>query len=323
MRWRRDQNTVHESVIMRYYDAMSTSSSSDHNIADLQLVLISGLAGSGYSTALNVLEDIGFSAVDNLPLAMIDQLISIEVETSGHKLAVSLDGRTTGFDVDGLVQLMDDIKRRLGDAAKLVFLSASEDELYRRFNATRRQHPLSAISKNDDDASSDLRQAIAEDWVRMAPVQAIADIAIDTSNTNPTDFRSALLGQLKIIPHAAIPVHISSFSYRAGVPVDADMVFDMRFLDNPHWHQDLAKQTGLDDGVQSYLKASGNFNDAMDTITKLVAMALPQFSCEGRPQCVIAFGCTGGRHRSVFSAVTMAEIIQNMGHKVKITHREI
>ena len=282
---------------------------------DLQLVLICGLAGSGYSTALNVLEDNGFSAVDNVPLALVDKLISLEVETASRRLAVSLDGRTSGFDADGLMQLMTDIRRRLGTAAQLVFLSASDDELYRRFNATRRHHPL--------DDGGGLTAAIAEDWRRMAPVRGAADVAIDTSSTSPTDFRAALLGQLKLMPAGPIPIYIQSFSYRGGIPTDADMVLDMRFLDNPHWQPGLAEQTGLDDGVQAFLTASPSFAPAMAALKDMVSLALPRFAQEGRPQFSLAVGCTGGRHRSVFAAVTIAGMVEAMGHAAVIRHRDL
>ena len=282
---------------------------------ELQLVIICGLAGSGYSTALNILEDIGFSAVDNLPLALFDKLISIEIETEGRKLAVSLDGRTSGFDADGLMQLIADTKRRLGDKVRLVFLSASDDAIYRRFNATRRHHPL--------DHQNNLMAAIALDWTRMAPIETIADIAIDTSTSSPSNFRSALLSQLGIAPASAIPVHVQSFSYRGGVPRDADFVLDARFLDNPHWQEGLAALTGLDEKVQGFIATTDAFAPSMQAVKDMLEISLPRFAREGRPQFSIAVGCTGGRHRSVFCAVTIAEITRAMGHDVKISHREL
>jgi UPF0042 nucleotide-binding protein len=283
--------------------------------SDLRLVFISGLAGSGYSTALDILEDIGFSVVDNLPLALIDKLVSTEVEMARRRVAVSLDGRTSGFDAEGLVQLMADIRRRLESSVKLVFLSASDDELYRRFNATRRHHPL--------DTQGDLMAAIADDWARMALVQDSADIAIDTSYASPTDFRRVLLSQLGLAAVDPIPIYIQSFSYREGIPHDADIVLDMRFLDNPHWQSGLAVQTGLDADVQAFLSASSGFNPAMESLEKMLNISLPSFSHQGRPRVSIAVGCTGGRHRSVFVALTLAEMIKKMGHPVDINHREI
>lgn len=295
--------------------AKSSSSPAQDPSPDLKLVLISGIAGSGSSTALNILEDIGFSIVDNLPLALIDKLISIEVEMAGRKVAIALDGRTSGFKASGLMTLMGDIRQRLGDGLKLVFLSASDDELYRRFNATRRHHPL--------DDSGDLMKAIADDWSRMGLIESKADIAIDTSNTNPTDFRALLLSQLGLAPMRRIPIYIQSFSYRNGIPRDADMVLDMRFLPNPHWQSGLAKKTGLDEEVQEFLSSSLGFMPALEAIEKMISISLPALSREGRAQFSIALGCTGGRHRSVAAAISLAKLIEEMGHEVDIKHREL
>ena len=280
-----------------------------------QLVLISGLAGSGYSTALNILEDVGFSAVDNLPVSLLDKLISQEIEMAGRQLAVSLDSRTSGFNPKQMMPLMDDIRRRLGAQVKLVFLSAQEDVIYRRFNATRRHHPL--------DKGGDLMTAIHQDSILMAPIEAIADITIDTSGASPTQFRASLLNQLGLNQTKAMPVLIQSFSYRHGIPQDADMVFDMRFIDNPHWMPELSTQTGLDDDVQAYLASQDSFRDAMGHIEGFLKTALPRFRDEGRPKFSIAVGCTGGKHRSVFSAVTLGEISSAMGFETVITHREL
>jgi UPF0042 nucleotide-binding protein len=165
--------------------------------------------------------------------------------------------------------------------------------------------------------------AIADDWARMALVQDNADIIIDTSSTSPTDFRTALLGQLGLAPMGPTPVYIQSFSYRNGIPQDADMVLDMRFLDNPHWQAGLAAQTGLDAEVQDFLRASPSFAPTMASFEKMLSIALPAFSREGRPKFSVAVGCTGGRHRSVFTALSLAEMIKKMGHPVSVSHREI
>ncbi len=307
---------------MRYNGAMdnATTTSPQEPPKELskeppQLVLISGLAGSGYSTALNVLEDVGYSAVDNLPLALVDKLISIEVETAGRRLAVSLDGRTSGFDERGVLDLMDDIRRRLGHHVKLIFLSAEDDVLYRRFNATRRHHPFNE--------NGDLMAAIREDWAHMAPIEAIADISIDTSGVSPTEFRSSLLSQLGLNDAHQMPVLIQSFSYRFGIPQDADMMFDMRFVENPHWQPGLAAKTGLDKDVQEFLMARQSFQDALTHISGLLKTALPKFNAEGRPKFSIAVGCTGGKHRSVCTAVMLARIINDLGYQTVVSHREI
>ena len=290
-----------------------------------RLVLIAGLAGSGYSTALNILEDAGFSAIDNLPFSLVNQLISLEVETGGRQVAVSLDGRTSGFRVKGLHDLMIDLKNRLPGQVQLVFLTASEQELARRFNATRRHHPLDEHDAAND-AARGLADAIHRDWELMAPIGEIADITIDTTGTNPTNFRSLLLSQLGLgddINPLKMPVFISSFSYRHGIPQDADMVLDMRFLDNPHWQEGLAALTGRDAPVGDFISGNPAFHRWMTALTTLLEETLPRFAQEGRPQFSIAFGCTGGRHRSVFAAETVAQVIRSMGHQVSLNHPQI
>ena len=290
-----------------------------------RLVLIAGLAGSGYSTALNILEDAGFSAIDNLPFSLVNQLISLEVETGGRQVAVSLDGRTSGFRVKGLHDLMIDLKNRLPGQVQLVFLNASEQELARRFNATRRHHPLDEHDAAND-AARGLADAIHRDWELMAPIGEIADITIDTTGSNPTNFRSLLLSQLGLgddINPLQMPVFISSFSYRHGIPQDADMVLDMRFLDNPHWQDGLAALTGRDAPVGDFISGNPAFHRWMTALTTLLEETLPRFAQEGRPQFSIAFGCTGGRHRSVFAAETVAQVIRSMGHQVSLNHRQI
>ena len=290
-----------------------------------RLVLIAGLAGSGYSTALNILEDAGFSAIDNLPFSLVNQLISLEVETGGRQVAVSLDGRTSGFRVKGLHDLMIDLKNRLPGQVQLVFLNASEQELARRFNATRRHHPLDEHDAAND-AARGLADAIHRDWELMAPIGEIADITIDTTGSNPTNFRSLLLSQLGLgddINPLQMPVFISSFSYRHGIPQDADMVLDMRFLDNPHWQDGLAALTGRDAPVGDFISGNPAFHRWMTALTTLLEETLPRFAQEGRPQFSIAFGCTGGRHRSVFAAETVAQVICSMGHQVSLNHRQI
>ena len=287
-----------------------------------QLVLIAGLAGSGSSTGLNVLEDAGFLAVDNLPFSMVNQLISLEVESAGRRLAVSLDSRTSGFNASGLMDLMQDLRRRLKDQVKLVFLTASDQELARRFNATRRHHPLDDHDP-ESPSGNGLEAAIKRDWQLMEPISAIADINIDTSGTNPTHFRNTLLAQLGLIEHQKMAIFVTSFSYRRGLPDDADMVLDTRFLENPYWHPELAPLTGRDAPVQDFIKANPEFDRMMDQLKAMLTHMLPLYAAEGRPKFSIAFGCTGGKHRSVCSCEMASKMLQGLGHDVTIWHREL
>ena len=283
-----------------------------------KLVLITGLAGAGYSTALNVLEDVGYLAVDNLPLALVSQLISIEVETSAKKVAVSIDGRTSGFDGEGLKTLLADARARLGGNMRLVFLTASKDTLYRRYNTTRRHHPL-----NHTGEAESLVGALELDEERMMPLESLADVKIDTSNASPGELRQALLTRLDEMVATPLPVTVESFSYRQGIPSSADMVFDMRFLANPHWQADLSELTGEDSQVQEYIKKDEAFMRFMDRVCDLLGEMLERFSAEGRPHFSVGLGCTGGKHRSVFAAITLAERLEKMGYSVALSHRDI
>lgn len=283
-----------------------------------RLVLVTGQAGAGYSTALNVLEDRGYLAVDNLPLALVSQLLSIEVETAGKKVAVSIDARTSGFDLSSLESFVSDARKRLEGRVQMVFLTASQDELYRRFNATRRSHPLNRTAE-----VSGLKEALELDWQRMAPVERLADANIDTTGTSPAEFRQALLSCIGDLPRSQLPVKVESFSYRKGIPTDADMVLDMRFLENPHWAPGLAEQTGKDAAVQEFIRKDPAFDRFMDGLENLLTEALPRFAGEGRPRFSLATGCTGGRHRSVFAAISIAQRLEQHGYTVRLNHRDV
>ena len=295
-----------------------TQTDQHNKTGERKLVLVTGFAGAGSSTALNILEDIGFLAVDNLPLALVSQLIGLEVETASRKVAVSIDGRTSGFDPKSLATLIADTRARLGDGVMLVFLTASRDELYRRYNATRRLHPLS-----HDGVDETLMEAIDRDSVKMAEVEALADVVIDTTGAAPKQFRQTLLHKLGEEVAAFLPVEITSFSYRHGLPDTADMVLDMRFLENPHWQPGLAAQTGEDDDVQAFILADPCFNSFIDRLIALLDDVLPRYALEGRPRFAIATGCTGGRHRSVFTALTITRRLEEKGYPVSLSHREI
>lgn len=282
---------------------------------DIHLVLVTGVSGAGNSTALKILEDSGWAVVDNLPLALIDPLIAMEVETAGRKLAIGLDARTSGFDIDPVKRLVENVRDRLGNAVRLVFLTASPQDLNRRYNATRRQHPLAH--------NFDLGDAIDHDAKRMQAVAALADISIDTTGLAPADLRRQLLISLEIESNSPIPVKLQSFSYRHGVPESADIVLDMRFAQNPHWTEGLRMQTGMDDDIDSFLKA----DEAVQTVIKhfkaMLAPMLARMSAEGRAQISIAFGCTGGRHRSVWAAEHIRQWLIENGHQASIIHREL
>ena len=283
-----------------------------------KLVLIVGLAGAGYTTALKTLQDKGYLAVDNLPMALLSQLVSLEIEAAGKKVAVSIDGRTSGFDASRFEGLMADLRGRLGDRVGMVYLSASRDELFRRFNATRRHHPLSVGG-----TAEGLTEALELDWQRMEPLNTLADTRIDTTSASPAELRQALFEAIGEVATQPIPIQVQSFSYRKGIPADADLVLDMRFITNPHWNAELAAKTGLDKEVQAFILDDPAFKEGIANLGDFLALALPRYSSEGRPHFYIATGCTGGRHRSVFAALELARMLEGMGHPVSVRHRDI
>ena len=283
-----------------------------------KLVVICGLSGSGLSTASHFLEDAGYTAVDNLPLFLFDQLISREVEANGRHLVVSIDARTSGFTADSLLALMSDIRRRLGDQVMLIFLTTSEAELIRRFNAARRHHPLTRI-----EGIADLASAISRDSERMKSIDAKANLVIDTTGSVPADFRRRLLQEIGADIHELMPIEIKSFSYRDGLPDEVDLVFDMRFLVNPHWSAHLAEATGRDQEVQDFICLDPAFDAFMEHLKKQLDVILPLYQKDGRPQCRIGFGCTGGRHRSVFAAEYVAEYLHGKSYDIRLSHQKL
>jgi UPF0042 nucleotide-binding protein len=260
------------------------------SIASPKLVLVTGVSGAGHSTALKILEDYGFAAVDNLPLALVDSLVALEVETSGRMIAIGLDARTSGFSAVAVKRLVENLRKRLGDGFSMVFIGAAHNDLMRRYNATRRQHPIQD--------QPDLASAINADMARMDAIEPLATVVIDSSG-------------------------LASFSYRHGVPDDADQIVDMRFARNPHWDHQLRDMTGLDDPVAAFLRADTDAMTVLDHIKATLDIMLGRMQAEGRPQMTLGFGCTGGKHRSVWAAREVAGWLSEKGYKVAIRHREL
>ena len=285
------------------------------SIASPKLVLVTGVSGAGHSTALKILEDYGFAAVDNLPLALVDPLVALEVETSGRMIAIGLDARTSGFSAVAVKRLVENLRKRLGNGFSMVFIDAAHNDLMRRYNATRRQHPIQD--------QPDLASAINADMARMDAIEPLATVVIDSSGLAPAGLRRALLGRLGLDDPQLMPVTVVSFSYRHGVPDDADQIVDMRFARNPHWDHQLRDMTGLDDPVAAFLRADTDAMTVLDHIKATLDIMLGRMQAEGRPQMTLGFGCTGGKHRSVWAAREVAGWLSEKGYKVTIRHREL
>ena len=280
-----------------------------------RLILVTGASGAGLSTALKIFEDCGLAAVDNLPLAMIDTLVAMEVEAGGRSLAIGLDARTTGFTVDAVETLVRNLRRKFPESFTVIHLSASHDDLLRRFNATRRQHPLSNIGT--------LTDAISADLDRMTEIMPLADIEIDTSVAKPADLRQSLLSHLGMAETFQVQIRLLSFSYRRRIPDHSDVVIDMRFAENPHWAANLRRLDGRDEEVANFLNEDSVAVGVIESFKSMLAQMLPRMSREGRPLLTVAFGCTGGQHRSVWAAETISSWLREQGYSVKLAHREL
>tara|TARA_B100000575_G_scaffold282227_1_gene273669 strand:- start:637 stop:1515 length:879 start_codon:yes stop_codon:yes gene_type:complete len=280
-----------------------------------KLILVTGTSGAGLSTALKILEDLGIKAVDNIPLALIDQLVALEVETAGRQLAVGLDARTSGFSAASVGRLAANLRDRLGKSCSIIFISAAKQDLMRRFNTTRRQHPLGE--------GLSLADAVTADLARMDEIASLADVHIDTSGSKPADMRRHLLDAFGVNDQRLTPVSVVSFSYRDGLPEGADIVLDMRFADNPHWIDDLREKTGQDAEIDEYLRQDEIAQSVLLDLKRMLTLMLGRMSAEGRPLITLAFGCTGGRHRSVWAAEAICKWLRVQGHDISLSHQNL
>ena len=279
-----------------------------------RILLISGLSGSGKSVALNALEDQGYYCVDNLPARLLPALAEqVMTEPERYrKLAVGIDARV-GLDV--LAQLSEDI-RELPLVAKLIFLTADSDVLIRRFSETRRRHPLAGPRT--------LGQAIAEEREALKGLERSAYRVIDTSDKNVHDLRRLVWSMVSGAAEPGISsLMLQSFAFKQGLPRDADLVFDARCLPNPHWQPDLREATGRDAKVAQYLENETSVRQFADDVDQFVRRWLPAWAGEQRSQLMVAIGCTGGKHRSVYLVEQLAGRWQHDGLNVTLHHREL
>lgn len=280
-----------------------------------RVLLVTGMSGAGRSTALKALEDMGYEAVDNLPLGLLDRLL----DTHGHEanddrpLAFGIDSRTRGFDADAIVERVR-VLRHDGIDVQMLFLDCSGGELTRRFSETRRRHPL-ALDRPAADG-------IASEREMLAPLRRWADVIIDTTDFATPDLRRALADRFGRPGVQEMTLTVTSFGFARGLPRDADLVFDMRFLANPHWEPALRPLTGEDAAVGDYIAADPAFAPAFERIADLLLTLLPGYGREGKAYIKVAFGCTGGRHRSVYVARRMAARLADAGYDATVVHRD-
>lgn len=284
--------------------------------APKRILLVTGLSGAGKSTALRTLEDLGWEVVDNLPLSLLDSLLAAPVAAGALRerpLAIGLDSRTRGFDAERIVQ---QIKRLARDshAVETLFLECGTPELLRRFSETRRRHPLAPDRPAID--------GIAQEREMLVPLKRWADHVVDTTDSDSNALRLQIRDRFGGEEDAPI-VTVQSFGFARGVPRNADLMFDMRFLRNPHWDEALRGLTGLDGAVGAYVAADEAYDDALTRIEELILTLLPRYRAEGKSYVSIAFGCTGGRHRSVHVAERVAARLREAGFSPTLDHRDL
>lgn len=280
-------------------------------------VVVTGLSGAGRGTALHALEDLGYVAVDNLPLPLLGELVS---STAGSlpemavPLAFGVDTRTYGFDADNLVRRLRQLRQRPDLAARLLYLDCDTEILQRRYTESRRPHPMAPDRPVVDGIVDERRQ--------ISGMRDSADVMIDTSALSPHQFKQILAGHFSLGNRAGMRISVMSFSYRRGVPREADLVFDVRFLKNPHYVPDLKGLTGADTAVAAFIATDPEYEPFISRLEGLIGPLLPRFDAEGKSYLTIAVGCTGGRHRSIAVAERIADWLRTAGRSVTVMHRD-
>jgi UPF0042 nucleotide-binding protein len=277
-----------------------------------RLLLVTGMSGAGKSTVLDALEDMGWDCVDNLPTALLDQFVHGEREArQSLPVAVGMDVRSRGFDPFDLPALLRSIE---GVAPEILYLDCAGAELVRRYDETRRRHPLAPDRPPED--------GIARERDITSPLRRMADAVIDTTDLTPAALREELLRRYGGDVDQPV-LTVVSFGFARGISRAADLVFDMRFVANPHWVDELRQLTGVDQAVRDYVAEDPAWAETIDRIEALLIGLIPRYWAAGKSYLTVAFGCTGGRHRSVAAAVEMAERLRGAGFSPNVRHRDL
>ena len=277
-----------------------------------RLLLVTGPSGAGRTTATNALEDLGYEAIDNIPLSLVPNVIDQKLDKS---LALVVDARNRDFSVTAFLALLDRLRQMSRAWPEVLYLDCRTDVLLRRFSETRRRHPMAP----EDHPSLGIERENA----LLAPLKAQADFVIDSSDLSPHDLKKEVAGWFAVGEAVPLTLSLQSFSYKKGLPRDVDMVLDCRFLRNPHWDQELRPLNGLDAAVVDYIQSDLRYDEFFQRSLDLIWFLLPAYQDEGKSHLCVGLGCTGGRHRSVAVAVNLGQALAKWGGAVSIRHREI
>jgi UPF0042 nucleotide-binding protein len=293
----------------------------------MRVLLVTGLSGAGRSSAMSILEDLGYETVDNVPLRLIKNLVATAEDAPAKAfknwgedhpsagLAIGVDVRSQGFSAQACQAILSRLEQDANITPSLVFFDCDDDILERRYEETRRRHPL-AIDRKISDGIHLEREA-------LAPLRKAAHHLIDTSKVSLRDLRELVISRFGEAESPGLSIHVLSFSYRQGLPRDADLVFDVRFLRNPHYEPALKPKNGQDADVGAFILADDSFDAFEVNLKGLLDVLLPGYQREGKSYLTLGFGCTGGQHRSVFMAQRVSEALANQGYRVNTRHREL
>jgi UPF0042 nucleotide-binding protein len=281
--------------------------------AEHRLVFVTGPSGAGRTTAIRVLEDIGFEGIDNIPLSLVPRLV--DGAPLGRPIALGLDVRNRDFNATALIELIDSLTRDPRVALEVLYLDCAPGTLIRRYSETRRRHPL---APNETPA-----QGVEREIDLLTPIRVRADHLIDTTDLTQHDLKAELAAIFDITPNGRLSVSVQSFSYKRGVPRGVDMIFDCRFLANPHWQPALRPLDGRDPQVEDFVRNDPRFAEFFQKLRDLLLFLLPAHLEEGKAHLAIGFGCTGGQHRSVAVAEMVGSVLAEAGWPVSKRHREL
>ncbi|MEM1141690.1 MAG: RNase adapter RapZ [Pseudomonadota bacterium] len=283
----------------------------------MDLILVSGRSGSGKSTALRQLEDDGYYAIDNLPATLLGELVTDadqRFSDSFQGVAVCIDARNSEAELTAIPQTLAALPEHVH--SRILYLDADEDTLVRRFSETRRRHPLT-------DSAVSLREALIKEQALLEPLAASSTLTLDTRSMTIYELRDEIRQRLVAADSGGMVILVQSFGFKRGIPGDADLIFDLRLLPNPHWEPDLRAKTGLDPEVAAFLTQHSITDELFADISGFIQRWLPAYQSSSRSYLTVAVGCTGGQHRSVYMARRLYEYLRESGNPVQLRHREL